>query len=435
MGHDEVDAHPTGAEVNGIEDVDPVADVWEPIVSNPDIDFDTSPWDELDEEHRDVVVRARRLAADELRPWAHVWDEEERFPQRSYELMREAGLLGLTVPARFGGGGMDVLTGCLVVEQLARACVSSAMVAQAFLNGPWRAVYVLGTPDQHERYLPGVAAGTRHFAIAMSEPGAGSAGTDLRAELRPDGDAFRLHGTKCWITGGREADTIVVFCRAPGSVGPRGIGAVLVNRGLAGVGAANVDPKMGFRGVAEATIHFDGAPIDPDDVLIRPDPESSRGASILVNQFNPERCGNASMTTGVAQAALDDSVAHVKRRMQFGRSLSSFQGIQWTIADMALDVEVARMLTWRAARSVDASGFPDQRATVLAKLHASEMVQRVTNQALQLHGARGYSRRWPVERYFRDSRGLALGGGTSQIMRNLLGGLVLDERHSQRGDR
>ena len=222
----------------------------------------------------------------------------------------------------------------------------------------------------------------------MSEPGAGSAGTDLKAELRPDGDGFRLHGTKCWITGGREADTIVVFCRAPGSSGPRGIGAVLVNRGLDGVDEALVDPKMGFRGVAEATIHFDGAFIDPADVLIRPDTSSKRGASILVDQFNPERCGNAAMTTGVAQAALDDSVAHVKQRLQFGRSLSSFQGIQWTLADMALDVEVARLLTWRAARSASATGFPDQRATVMAKLHASEMVQRVTNNALQLHGAR-----------------------------------------------
>jgi alkylation response protein AidB-like acyl-CoA dehydrogenase len=406
-------------------------DVWEPIVASTPIDFDANPWNELDGDQRDLVELARRLADDELRPWAARWDEREEFPQRSYDVLRASGLLGTCVPAEFGGGGRSVFEGCLIVEQLARACVSSAMVAQAFLNGPWRAIHVLGTPEQHARYLPGVAAGTRHFAIAMSEPGAGSAGTDLRAELRPDGDAFTLHGTKCWITGGREADTIVVFCRAPGSSGPRGIGAVLVNRGAPGTGTPIVDPKMGFRGVAEATIVFDGVRIAPEDVLVAPDPESKRGAQILVNQFNPERCGNAAMCTGVAQAALDDSVNHVKARQQFGRTLSGFQGIQWTLADMALDVEVARMLVWRATRSVT-SGFPEQRSTILAKLHASEMVQRVTNNALQLHGARGYSRRWPVERYFRDSRGLTLGGGTAQIMRNLLGGIVLGERHSQR---
>jgi alkylation response protein AidB-like acyl-CoA dehydrogenase len=406
-------------------------DVWDPIVASPPIDFDASPWNELTPDQRELVERARRVADEELRPWASHWDENEEFPLRSYEILRESGLLGTCVPAEFGGGGRTVFEGCLIVEQLARACVASAMVAQAFLNGPWRAIHVLGTPEQHARYLPGVAAGTRHFAIAMSEPGAGSAGTDLRTELRPDGDGFTLHGTKCWITGGREADTIVVFCRAPGSSGPRGIGAVLVNKGAPGMGVPLVDPKMGFRGVAEATIDFDGVPIPREDVLLEPDSASKRGAQILVNQFNPERCGNAAMCTGVAQAALDDSVNHVKARHQFGRSLSSFQGIQWMLADMALDVEVARMLVWRATRS-NVGGFPELRSTVLAKLHASEMVQRVTNNALQLHGARGYSRRWPIERYFRDSRGLTLGGGTAQIMRNLLGGVVLGERHSQR---
>lgn len=412
----------------------PDGDVWEPIVAPPPIDFTASPWNELTPTQRDLVARARRVADEELAPWAAVWDEEERFPQRSYEVLRESGLLGTCVPVEFGGAGGSVLEGCLIVEQLARACVASAMIAQAFLNGPWRAVHVLGTPDQHARYLPGVAAGTRHFAIAMSEPGAGSSGTDLAAELRRDGDELRLHGTKSWVTGGREADTIVVFCRAPGSSGPTGIGAVLVNRGAEGLGEPIVDPKMGFRGVAEATLQFDGVRIAPEDVLIEPDPASKRGAQILVNQFNPERCGNAAMCTGVGQAAIDDSVNHVKQRRQFGRSLSGFQGIQWMLADMALDVEVARMLVWRAARSA-ATGFPDQRATVMAKLHSSEMVQRVTNNALQLHGARGYSRRWPIERYFRDSRGLTMGGGTSQIMRNLLGGIVLDERHSQRAPR
>ncbi|WP_117000830.1 acyl-CoA dehydrogenase family protein [Desertimonas flava] len=412
---------------------DEEAEVWHPVDDVPPLDLAAAPWNELSPSEQELVVKARQISHEELAPWAAVWDEEERFPDRSYDVLREAGLLGLTVPSEFGGGGLGVIAGCLVVEQLARSCVSSAMIAQAFLNGPWRAVYVLGTPDQHERYLPGVAAGTRHFAIAMSEPGAGSAGTDLRAELRPDGDGFRLYGAKCWVTGGREADTTVVFCRAPGTHGPRGIGAVLVNRGAEGAAEPVVDPKMGFRGVAEATLRYDGVHIPAADVLVPPDPQSKRGAEILVNQFNPERCGNAAMTTGIGQAALDAAVAHVRRRRQFGRSLSEFQGIQWMLADMALDVETSRLLTWRAARSTDASGFPEQRATVMAKLHSSEMVQRVTNQAIQLHGARGYSRRWPLERYFRDARGLTMGGGTSQIMRNLLGGIVLGERHSQRG--
>ncbi len=407
-------------------------EVWEPAGASPAIDFETHPWSELSDDERALVEKAREVADTELRPWAATWDETEQFPRRSLKILRDAGLLGLTVPEEFGGRGLGVLAGCLVVEQLARACVSSAMIAQSFLNGPWRAIYVLGTDEQKQRFLPGVAAGTRHFAIAMSEPGAGSSGTDLAAELRPDGDDFVLTGHKCWVTGGREADTTIVFCRTPGSQGPRGIGAVIIERGTPGMAEPIVDPKMGFRGVAEASMMFDNTPVPRENVLIMPDPDSKQGASILVNQFNPERCGNAAMCIGVAQAALDDSIGHVRQREQFGRPLATFQGLRWQLADMALDIEMARLLTWRAARSRDASAFPDQRATIMAKLHASEMVQRVTNQAIQLHGARGYSRRWPVERYFRDARGLAMGGGTAEVMRNVLAGLVTGERVSQR---
>jgi alkylation response protein AidB-like acyl-CoA dehydrogenase len=192
-----------------------------------------------------------------------------------------------------------------------------------------------------------------------------------------------------------------------------------------------VDPKMGIRGVAEAVLRFDDVYIAAEDVLVAPDPASKRGAEILVNQFNPERCGNAAMCTGIAQAALDDSVTHLRARRQFGRPLVEFQGLQWQLAEMAMDVEVSRILTWRAARST-IDGFPDQTATIMAKYFSSEMVQRVTNQAIQMHGARGYSRRWPVERYFRDSRGLTMGGGTAEVMRNILAGITVGTRFSQR---
>lgn len=406
-------------------------DVWEPVVPGP-----RSADPELPAELQAVRATARAVADAELRPWAAHWDETEQFPRRSLDAVREAGLLDATLPVEYGGRGLGPLAGCVIVEELATACLSSAMAAQPFLNGPWRAVYVLGDDEQRSRLLPDVATGHRHYAIAMSEPGAGTAGTDLRAEMRPDGDGYRLHGHKCWITGGREADTMIVFARLPGTVGPYGIGAVVIE-GLAearpaGMSAPHVDPKMGIRGVAECEYVFDGVRIERRNVLIAPDPASKQGASILVNQFNPERCGNAAMCTGLGQAALDASVAHLKAREQFGRPLADFQGLQWKVADMALDVETSRMLTWRAARS-GGDGFPAQRETVMAKLHSSEMVQRVTNQAIQIHGARGYSRRWPVERLFRDGRGLAIGGGTAEVMRNLLAGLVLDRRTSQRG--
>lgn len=405
-------------------------DLWEPVERSRTAPED-GMWAQLTPREDELRRRAREVAEAELRPWARHWDENEEFPARSLHAVRDAGLLGLCVPEEYGGQGEPLFAGCLIVEELARACLSSAMAAQPYLNGPWRAVHVLGTEEQRRRILPGVADGSRHFAIAMSEPGAGTAGTDLRAELRPDGDGFRLTGVKCWVTGGLDADTTIVFCRAPGTEGPYGVGAVLIEGRPEGMAEPEADPKMGLRGVAEATLRFDGTPIPRRDVLIMPDPSSKRGAEVLVNQFNPERCGNAAMCTGVGQAALDDSVAHLNERRQFDRPIGDFQGLRWMVADMALEVEISRMLVWRAARSVE-NGFPRQRETVMAKLYSSEMVQRVSNTAIQIHGARGYSRRWPVERYFRDGRGLAIGGGTAEVMRNLLGGITLGRRSSQR---
>lgn len=405
-------------------------DVWNPAILDPEPSYD-GVWVEATPRQREIRERAREVAVRALRPMAGHWDETEEFPRKTFEAVLESGLVGLTVPKQYGGQGESLLEGCIVVEELARACLSTAMSVQPFLNGPWRAISVLGTEEMKERLLPGVAEGTNHFAIAMSEPAAGSAGTDLRATLTPEGDGFRLSGVKCWITGGREADTIIAFARRAGTSGPYGIGAVVISGRPDGMGEFHVDPKMGIRGVAEGMVEFDNVRIEPEDVLVPPDADSKHGTQVLVNQFNPERCGNASMCTGLGQAALDASVGHLNARRQFGRALSDFQGLRWKIADMALDVHLSRMLVWRAARSGD-GGFPDQTDTLMAKLHSSEMVQRVTNAAIGIHGARGYSRRWPVERYFRDGRGLSMGGGTAEVMRNVLGSQVLGVSGSQR---
>jgi alkylation response protein AidB-like acyl-CoA dehydrogenase len=374
--------------------------------------------------------RARALA-DELRPAAARWDAEEVFPEPSFAALQASGLLGTTVPEAHGGAGHGVLEACLILEELARGCLSSALVAQMFLNGPPRAIARLGTEEQQARFLPAVARGDAYWAVAMTEPDAGSAGTDLQTTLHRDGDGFRLRGRKWAITGGDRAEWFLVFCRAEGTRGARGIGAVAVHRDAPGFAEPVTDPKMGMRGVAEAALTFEDVPIDARDVVIPPDPESSRGAALLVRQFNPERCGNAAMSIGVAQAALDDAVHHAKQREQFGRPIVEFQGIQWKLADMALEIDAARLLTWRAAASDD-GGFPEVRATAMAKLYAGEMAQRVTNEAIQIHGHRGYLRTYPVERYFRDVRGLSLGGGTAEILRNVLAAEVTGLRFSQR---
>lgn len=387
---------------------------------------------ELTTQQQALRDRARALSDVELRPHAARWDEEEIFPERSFEAMADAGLLGLTVPPEYGGQGLGVLEACIVLEELAHGCLASAMIAQMFLNGPPRALATLGTQAQKQRHLPAVAAGQGYWAVAMTEPGAGSAGTELVTTLHRTGDGYRLRGEKWAITGGMRAGQFLVFCRAEGTSGASGIGAVIVRRGAPGFAEPEAEPKMGGRGVAEASLRFDDVPIAEDDIVLFPDPASKVGARMLVQQFNPERCGNAAMCIGVARAALDDSVAFTREREQFGRRIAEFQGIQWKLADMAVDIDSAQLLLWRATLTDD-GGFPRMHETAMAKLVAGEMAQRVTNQAIQLHGHRGYTRTRPIERYFRDVRGMALGGGTAEIMRNLIGAEVSGVRVSQRG--
>lgn len=386
---------------------------------------------ELDAEQRGLQSLAREVAA-AVRPHAARWDREESFPESSLEALRASGLLGLTVPVEHGGMGRGVLDACIVLEEVAAGCMATAVVAQMFLNGPPRALAVLGTDEQRARLLPGVVRGERYFAIAMTEPDAGSSGTDLTTAVARDAaGVLRLTGTKCYITGGDRADTLLVFCRAKGSSGAKGIGAVLVERGRPGFDVVDTSLKMGSRGVAEATLTFEEVEVRDEDVVIPPDPNSSAGARMLLRQFNPERCGNAAMCIGVAQAALDDAVAFAGQRRQFGRPIVEFQGVYWKLADMATRIETARLALWRAAVSSE-DGFPSLPYTAVAKLVANEMAQYVTNEAIQIHGHRGYTREYPLERYFRDVRGMALAGGTTEVLRNLVAEHVTGRRFEQR---
>jgi alkylation response protein AidB-like acyl-CoA dehydrogenase len=366
-----------------------------------------------------------------LAPEAARGDREETFPEPSFARIRDAGLLGLTVPVAYGGDGLGVREACVVLEELAVGCMSSAMVAQLYLNGPPRAIATLGTEEQRRRYLPGAADGTRSFAIAISEPGAGSAATELETRLEPDGDGWRLSGEKCYITNGVTADTILVFCRVAGTSGSRGLGAVVVEAGQDGYAPPRSHPKMGGRGMSEAALAFDAVRIEPGAVVVAPDAESSRGAQVMLRQFNPERCGNAAMTLGVARAALQDALVHLRTRRQFGRELSEFQGLQWKVADMAMRLEAARLLLASAAGSEE-DGFPVMRLTAMAKITANETAEFICREAIQLLGHGGYTREHEAERYYRDVRGMSLAGGTLEIMRNVLAGEVVGRRFSQR---
>ena len=386
----------------------------------------------LDPELEDFRNEARKLAEREFAPRAAHWDEAEEFPAANRDKLAELGYLGMFIPEEYGGSGAPVIQGTVFLEEMARVCFNTALVSQLYLNGPSRAISVLGSDEQKKRFLPDMAAGKKFIAIAISEPEAGSAVTDLRTTATRDGDGWVLNGNKCWSTGAHVADYALVFCRLGKASGAKGIGAFVVDLKKPGARIGHISLKMGGRGLTEAEIILENYKAGPEDVLVEGNPESSRSFALLMSSFGPERVGNAAMCVGLAQGAFDAAKSYSEIRHQFGRPIKEFQGLQWKIADMATQIHAARLMVYRAATNPAPNGFPDPMDATMAKLYANEMAQRVTNEALQIHGHNGYTREYPLERMVRDARGFALGGGTVEILRNTIAAMVYGHSFDQR---
>ncbi|MDF1483131.1 acyl-CoA dehydrogenase family protein [Extensimonas sp. H3M7-6] len=382
------------------------------------------------EEFRAAV---RKFAVDAFAAKAAYWDEKEEFPQENRELLARLGYLGLVIPEQYGGSGLSILHATVFLEEISRVCFNTALVCQVAINGPSRAIEILGSEEQKKRLLPKCVSGEYMFGIGMSEPGAGSATTDMVTHATPDGDGWRLNGHKVFCTGGHLATHVLVFARFGKTKGAHGIGAVIVEKGMPGFTVGKPDRKMGGRGVAEAELYFDNVHIPKENVLMVGDENSTKSFRVLMSSFGPERVGNAAMCLGVAHEALELAVAYSKERHQFGRPICEFQGIQWKIADMATQIHATRLMVHHAATHLE-NGFPNPLAAAQAKLYANEMVQRVTNEALQIHGHYGFTRDFPLERMVRDSRGFALGGGTVEILRNTIASIVYGRSFNQRRD-
>ena len=379
------------------------------------------------EEFRAAV---RKFAVDAFAAKAAYWDEKEEFPRENRELLAKLGYLGLVIPEQYGGSGLSILHATVFLEEISRVCFNTALVCQIAINGPSRAIEILGSEEQKKRLLPKCVSGEYMFGIGMSEPGAGSATTDMVTSVTPDGDGWRLNGHKVFCTGGHLATHILVFARFGKTKGAYGIGAVIVEKGMPGFSVGKPDRKMGGRGVAEAELYFDNVHIPKENVLMVGDENSTKSFRVLMSSFGPERVGNAAMCLGVAHEALELAVAYSKERHQFGRPICEFQGIQWKIADMATQIHATRLMVHHAATHLE-NGFPNPLAAAQAKLYANEMVQRVTNEALQIHGHYGFTRDFPLERMVRDSRGFALGGGTVEILRNTIASIVYGRSFNQ----
>jgi hypothetical protein len=372
----------------------------------------------LTPEQESIRARARALADHEFRERAARWDEREEYPWDNVKRLVETGLLGMTVPAAYGGPGRALLDVVLAIEQVARVCGVTGRILVDSNLGPVGALVHFGSEAQKQKYLPRVLQGDKP-AIAITEAGAGSAASELETRAERDGDAWVLTGAKRWITGAGVSQTYVVLCRFDGIPGSAGIGALIVDAGTPGLAVTRRERAMGMRGIPEGEVVFDRCRI-PGENLLRP----AGGFKQLMAAYNGQRLGAATVALGLAQGALEAAVQHAGAREQFGRPIGHFQGLRWMIADMAVQVETARQLIYRAAANAG-SGLPDMIEAAMAKTVASETAVRVTNDALQVFGASGYSRDLPLERMVRDARMFTIAGGTVQMMRNLVAGAWL----------
>jgi alkylation response protein AidB-like acyl-CoA dehydrogenase len=317
----------------------------------------------------------------------------------------------------------------IVLEEIARHDVSTAICCQLAFNGPSRGIEHLGGDALKERWLPSVADGEAIVSIGITEPDAGSAVQNMRSTLAADGPGrFRLNGYKNYSTLGDVAQGILVWCRWPGGQGAKGIGAVIVPMDRDGVAITGRHYGMGIHAATEAEVAFDGVSIGEEDILVAGVPDTTESFKVLLGHLNHERCGNAAMCVGAAQGALEHAVRYMNDREVDGRAIGDLQGLRWKLADMAVQLEGARLLLTRAVHLAGPGGTPPPLETAMAKAAANLAAKFVCDEAIQIHGGYGYSHEYPVERAYRDIRGLCFGAGTVEAQRNYIGGAVVAGR-------
>jgi alkylation response protein AidB-like acyl-CoA dehydrogenase len=381
-----------------------------------------------DRSDRDEVrAVAAAVAKERYAPKAAGWDvDRTAVPIEERRYLGSLGFLGIALPERFGGAGAPLLDALVVVEELAKECRPAAFQVFEANTGPAQVVNLLGTEEQRARYLPAIIRGDSTMAVAISEPDAGSGATDMTTRAKYTDGVYRLNGLKRWISNGGEADHYLVYTRLTDEPGARGIGALVVEADRPGVSFGAQEKLMGFRGIPSADVVFEDVEVPEENLLVPPG-----GFRQLFTAFNIERLGNATMSLAIGQAALDRTVAYVQERRQFGKPLIEFQAVQMTLADMALQVEGARLLVERAAGNAG-TGLPVPLEVSLAKTTANEMAKRVTDLAMQLHGGNGYTEEYGIERLHRDAHGWALAGGTPTMQRIRIVSELLGRSFDQR---
>jgi len=390
--------------------------------------------DHLTPEQAALRDRARELAQ-EAAAQAAATDRSEQYPWPMVARMTEAGFMGLTVPRAWGGPGGSYFDAVLVIEEFAKACSVCGRIAVEANMGAIGAIMAYGTEAQKKLAARLVLAGDKP-AILITEPAAGSAATSMLTTATRRGNEWVINGQKTWITGGGVSRLHVIFARVIEEGQDQGIGGFIVAReGDADVPGLSFKriPSMGLRGMPEAEVEIRDLVV-PDAMALHPPGGWARGFGRLMDAYNGQRVGAGTVALGLAAGAYDHALARAQARRQFDRPIAEFQGLAWMLADMSIAIEASRALIWRAARSAGPNGFPDRLAAAQAKVMAADMAIRVTNDALQVWGAAGYSRDNPMERYVRDARMFAIAGGTAQVLRTQVAEQILGRKLPQTRD-
>ena len=365
-----------------------------------------------------IMIRdaCRKITEEHIKPVRAKYDEDGTFPWDIVEVLRQADMFGVFIPEEYGGFGGGALDNALVVEELSRGCAGIALAYGGTGLGTYP-IILFGNEDQKQRYLPDIAEGKKLAAFSLTEPNAGSDVGGMEMTAVRDGDYYVLNGTKQWITNGGEAEVYSVFAMTDKTKGARGASAFIVDKGTPGFTFGKKENKMGIRASATSELIFQNCRIHKDNILKR----EGMGFIIAMKVFDMSRPGIAAQALGIAQGALEEATAFVKEREQFGKPVSSFQGVQFMLADMATKIEMARALVYANCRMIDSGSKDVSMPSAMSKLVASDVAMEVTIDAVQLMGGSGYMREYPVEKMMRDAKITQIYEGTNQIMRQIIG--------------
>ncbi|MEX2212122.1 MAG: acyl-CoA dehydrogenase family protein [Gaiellaceae bacterium] len=373
----------------------------------------------LTDDQREIQALARDFARDEIEPHAAEWDREHTFPRELYGKLAELGLMGVCIPEEYGGAGADFVSYILVLEELSRADAGVGVTVAVHTSAATLPILTFGSEEQRARFVAPLARGELIGAFALTEPDSGSDAGALRTKAEPDGDGWTITGRKQWITNGGLGGTIVLFARTdPDEPGAKGVSAFVVDGDQ--VEATSSGEKLGLHSSSTVDLVLDGARVGADRLLH----EERKGFTVAMATLDGGRIGIAAQALGIAQAAYDVSRAYALERRQFGRRIGEFQAIQWKLADMSTQIDAARLLVYRAAW-LKQQGLPHTEEGAKAKLFASEVARRQSGEAIQILGGYGYTKEFPVERYYRDAKITEIYEGTSEIQRLVIARSIL----------